>query len=56
MTLRAGKRWLGGGGLAVGLAGMALREQWLVLCAVALLAGAFVLKLVERRRAWRADP
>jgi hypothetical protein len=42
------KAWLGGVGLAVGLAGMATGRRWLVWIAVALLATAFLLRFAER--------
>ena len=42
------KAWLGGAGLAVGLAGMAAGWRWLVWTAVALLGVAFALRLAER--------
>jgi hypothetical protein len=45
------KAWLGGAGLALGLLGMAAEWRWLVWCAVACLAGAFLLRLAERDRA-----
>lgn len=43
------KAWLGGAGLVVGLAGMALGQRWLVWVAVALLGVAFTLRFAERR-------
>ncbi len=48
--LFVGKAWLGGSGLAVGLVGIATERRWLVWIAVALLAMAFVLRFVERKR------
>ena len=42
------KAWLGGAGLAVGLAGLAVGWRWLVWTAVALLGAAFALRFVER--------
>ena len=49
------KAWLGGIGLAAGMLGMASERRWLVWCAVGLLAGAFVLRFVERDRRARQD-
>lgn len=43
------KAGLAGAGLVIGLAGMALAVRWLVWIAVALVAGAFVLRFAERR-------
>ncbi|MBI1968161.1 MAG: hypothetical protein HYS40_09235 [Gemmatimonadetes bacterium] len=43
------KAWLGGVGLAIGLAGMALRFRWLVGIAAGLLTVAFVLRFAERK-------
>jgi membrane protein implicated in regulation of membrane protease activity len=42
------KAWLGGAGLVVGLAGMALDVRWLIWVAVALLLTAFLLRFVKR--------
>jgi len=42
------KAWLGGAGLALGLAGMAGGWRWLVWTAVALLGAAFALRFAER--------
>jgi len=42
------KAWLGGTGLALGLAGMAVGWRWLVWLAVSLLSGAFLLRFGER--------
>ena len=42
------KAWLGGTGLALGLAGMAVGWRWLVWTAVALLGVAFALRVAER--------
>ncbi|HTD69044.1 MAG TPA: hypothetical protein VK647_01215 [Gemmatimonadales bacterium] len=42
------KAWLGGAGLAVGLAGMAVGWRWLVWTAVSLLGAAFALRFAER--------
>ncbi len=42
------KAWLGGTGLALGLAGMAGGWRWLVWTAVALLGAAFALRFAER--------
>lgn len=42
------KAWIGGVGLAVGLAGMAWARPWLVWVAIGLLAVAFVLRFAER--------
>jgi hypothetical protein len=47
----AARVWLGGAGLIAGLAGMALAQHWLVYAAVALLAGAVVVRLAVRRLA-----
>jgi len=43
------KAWLGGAGVLVCAIGMAIGQRWLVWSAVALLAPAFLLRLVERR-------
>ena len=43
------KAWLGGAGLAVGLAGMVLERRWLVAIAIGLLAAAFLLRFGERQ-------
>lgn len=48
MRVVAAKAWLGGLGLVVGLAGMALETRWLVWVAVGLLAAAFLLRFVKR--------
>jgi hypothetical protein len=45
------KAWLGGAGLALGLAGLATERRWLVWCAVGFLASAVLLRLAERDRA-----
>ncbi|MGH7645034.1 MAG: hypothetical protein ACREMR_05565 [Gemmatimonadales bacterium] len=42
-----GKAWLGGAGLVLGLAGIALEIRWLVWCAIALLGVAFVLRFAK---------
>ena len=42
------KAWLGGTGLAVGLAGVALDTHWLVWCAIGLLGLAFLLRFAQR--------
>jgi len=42
------KAWLGGTGLVLGLAGMAVGWRWLVWTAVALLGVAFLLRVAER--------
>jgi len=44
----AHKAWLGGVGLALGIAGMALGRRWVVWVAVALLGVAFLLRFAER--------
>lgn len=44
------KAWLGGSGLVIGLAGMATQRRWLVLIAISVLAGAFLLRFGERRK------
>jgi hypothetical protein len=44
------KAWLGGLGLATGLAGMASGQRWLVWVAVACLGIAFTLRFAERAR------
>jgi hypothetical protein len=44
------KAWLGGVGLVVGLAGMAVSRRWLVEIAAGLLAVAFLLRFGERRK------
>jgi hypothetical protein len=43
------KAWLGGAGLALGLAGMVFETGWLVWLAIALLGTAFLLRYGERR-------
>ena len=48
MRVVAAKVWLGGLGLVVGLAGMALEIRWLVWVAVGLLAAAFLLRFVKQ--------
>ena len=48
MTISAAKVWLGGVGLVVGLAGMALELRWLIWLGVGCLAAAFVLRFIKR--------
>ena len=48
MNLATAKAWLGGVGLVVGLAGMALDVRWLIWVSVGLLASAFVLRFIKR--------
>jgi hypothetical protein len=43
------KAWLAGSALVIGLLGMAFERRWLVWVAVALLSGAVILRLIERR-------
>ncbi|HKW41862.1 MAG TPA: hypothetical protein VJN39_11490 [Gemmatimonadales bacterium] len=43
------KAWLAGGGLTIGLTGMATQHRWLVWIAVGLLGIAFLLRFVERK-------
>ncbi len=45
------KAWLGGAGLVVGLAGIALNVRWLVWCAIGLLGIAVLLRFVKTRDA-----
>lgn len=45
------KAWLGGIGLAVGLAGMILERRWLVWVAVGFLAAAFLTRFLDGSRA-----
>ena len=42
------KAWFGGGGLGVGLLGMATEQRWLVWIAVGLAGVAFLVRFVER--------
>lgn len=44
------KAWLGGTGLVIGFAGMATQRRWLVLIAITVLAGAFLVRFGERRK------
>jgi len=44
------KAWLGGAGLVIGLAGMAIDRRWLVEIGAGLLAVAFLLRFGERRK------
>ena len=43
------KAWLGGGGLVVGLAGIAWEQRLLVWAAIVLLAVAVLLRVAERK-------
>lgn len=49
MGRTAAKAWLGGCGLAIGLAGIALDRREAVWVAVGLLAAAFVLRFADRQ-------